>query len=101
MSDVYAIFGTLLALGIAFPGMLTAFWLLFPAIVEKTETRIESAPWKSFWFGIGAAIAIGIPVVVLMNLSLGILQFIGFLPDTIMKRKPPCPRRTSELVLSS
>ena len=79
MSDVYAVFGTLLALGIAFPGMLTAFWLLFPATVERTELRIESAPWKSFWFGISAAIAIGIPVVVLMNLSLGILQFIGFL----------------------
>ena len=79
MSDVYAVFGSLLALGIAFPGMRTAFWLLFPATVERTELRIESAPWKSFRFGIGAAIAIGIPVVVLMNLSLGILQFIGFL----------------------
>ena len=79
MSDVYAIFGTLLALGIAFPGMLTAFWLLFPAIVEKTETRIESAPWKSFWLGIGAAIGVGVPVVVLFNLPLGGLQFLGFM----------------------
>ncbi len=79
MSDVYAVFGTLLALGIAFPGMLTAFWLLFPDMVERTEMRVESAPWKSFWLGLGSAIGIGIPVIVLMNLSLGILQFVGFL----------------------
>ena len=31
MSDVSAIFGTLLLIGIAFPGMLTAWWTLFPA----------------------------------------------------------------------
>jgi len=79
MSDVYAVFGTLLALGIAFPGMLTAFWLLFPAIVERAEVRIESAPWKSFWLGLGSAIAIGVPVVVLFNLPLGGLQFLGFM----------------------
>lgn len=79
ISDVYAVFGTLLALGIAFPGMLAAFWLLFPATVEKTELRIKFAPWKSFWLGIGAAIGIGLPVVVMFNLPLGGLQFLGFM----------------------
>jgi len=79
MSDVYAVFGTLLALGIAFPGMLTAFWLLFPAAVERSEMRIEAAPWKSFWLGIGFAIGIGIPVGILINVPVGVLQFLGFM----------------------
>ncbi len=41
MADVYAIFGTLLALGIAFPGMLTAWWLLFPRTVEGAQQRLS------------------------------------------------------------
>ena len=39
MADVYAVFGTLLALGIAFPGLLTGGWLLLSLIHISEPTR--------------------------------------------------------------
>ena len=51
MADVYAVFGTLLALGIAFPGLLTATWLLFPGAVGRATLRVSATPARSFFFG--------------------------------------------------
>lgn len=49
MADVNAVFGTLLALGIVYPGMLIAWSLIFPSFVGKASARIESTPWLSAW----------------------------------------------------
>jgi hypothetical protein len=67
----------LLALGIVFPGMLAAWWLLFPNKVELAGKRIESTPWKSFGLGILGAVGIAIPVFVLFALPLPFAKFMG------------------------
>ena len=77
MADVYTVFGTLLAVGIAFPGMLMAWWLLFPATVERAAERVESTPWRCFGLGIPAAIAVFIPFMVLFSIPVAFSKFIG------------------------
>jgi hypothetical protein len=77
MADVYAVFGTLLALGIIFPGMLTAWWLLFPAWVGRAESRLSKTPGRSFGFGLLGAIMVAIPVVILLALPFGPAKFLG------------------------
>ena len=77
MADVYAVFGTLLALGIAFPGMLTAFWLLFPRRVALAQTRVTQTPWKSFGMGIGAAVIIAIPITILFLIPFPFSKVMG------------------------
>lgn len=79
MTDVYAIFGTLLALGIIFPGMLTAWWLLFPNRVELAHQRLEATPWRSFFAGVGAAVAAAISISILFAIPLPFASFLGAL----------------------
>lgn len=78
MSDVMAIFGILLFLGIVFPGMLTTWWLLFPKVVERAKIRLGHTPWKSFWFGVVLTICISIPIIILISLPYGPAQFAGW-----------------------
>ena len=78
MADISAIFGILLLLGILFPGMLTAYWLLFPSPVERARARLESAPWSTFWVGLGITIALVIPIIILVALPYGPAKFLGF-----------------------
>jgi hypothetical protein len=77
MADVYAVFGTLLALGIAFPGMLTAWWLLFAGAVERAQKRLEATPGRCFGLGLGVAILLAIPISILLALSVGPANFLG------------------------
>lgn len=74
MADISAIFGSLLIFGIAFPGLLTAWWLLFPATVERAQTRLDQTPWQCFWFG-GILTA---AVVILLVLPFGPAKFLGW-----------------------
>lgn len=78
MADISAIFGSLLIFGIAFPGLLTAWWLLFPATVERAQTRLDQTPWQCFWFGGILTAAAVIPIVVLLILPFGPAQFLGW-----------------------
>ena len=74
MADLIAIFGILLALGIVFPGLLTACWLLFPATVERARRRLDSTPWRCFWLGVLIALIMLIPITILMSVPvLGVL----------------------------
>ncbi len=77
MADVYAIFGTLLALGIAFPGMLAAWWLLFPGTVEMASARVARTPWKTFGLGLVSSGLALLPVFVLFALSAPFTRFLG------------------------
>lgn len=78
MADISAIFGSLLIFGIAFPGLLTAWWLLFPATVERAQTRLEQTPWQCFWFGGIITAAVVIPTVILLVLPFGPAKFLGW-----------------------
>lgn len=77
MADVYAVFGTLLALGIIFPGMLIAWWLMFPGFVSKASSRVERTPWRCLGLGIALAIPIGFTAAILFAIALGPANFLG------------------------
>ncbi len=79
MADVAAIFGSLLLLGIAFPGMLSACYLFLPRQVEKAHLRVARTPWKSFWMGVAVSIGVTIPIGILLALPAGAAKFLGFL----------------------
>jgi hypothetical protein len=77
MADVQAVFGTLLALGIAFPGMLTAWWLLFPTHIERAGDRLENNPWRCLGIGTVALIPLVLVVSFFSALPLGLARFLG------------------------
>ena len=79
MADISAIFFILLIISIAFPAMLTAWWLLFPALITRAQTRIEKSLARSFWLGIVIVIALTIPIVILLALPFGPAKFIGWI----------------------
>ncbi|MCC7119048.1 MAG: hypothetical protein IT310_11025 [Anaerolineales bacterium] len=79
MADISAIFFILLILGIAFPAMLTAWWLLFPNLIQRAQTCVEKTPLGAFWLGIILIIGVAIPVVILLALPFGPAKFIGWM----------------------
>src|SRR5574341_353398 len=78
MADISAFFGILLFIGIAFPGLLTALYLLFPATVERARLRLDRSPWLCFFVGGLLTALFALPVVVLFALGNGVTQFMGW-----------------------
>jgi hypothetical protein len=78
MADISAVFGILLFLGIAFPGFLTALYLLFPATVERARLRLDRTPWLCFFIGGLLTAVFAIPIVILFALGNGVTQFLGW-----------------------
>jgi hypothetical protein len=79
MADISAIFFILLILGVAFPAMLTAWWLLFPSVVTRSQVRVERTLTRTFWMGLIIVIALGIPIVILLALPFGPAKFLGWI----------------------
>lgn len=79
MADISAFFFILLILGVAFPAMLTAWWLLFPSIVSRAQARVEKTPWRTFWMGFVIIIAVTTPIIILLALPFGPAKFIGWI----------------------
>jgi len=79
MADISAIFFILLIIGIAFPAMLTAWWLLFPALIIRAQTRIEKSLAQSFWLGLVIVIALTVPIVILLALPFGPAKLLGWI----------------------
>ncbi|MFQ5942544.1 MAG: hypothetical protein ACE5JF_03215 [Anaerolineales bacterium] len=77
MADVYAVFGTLVALGIIFPGMLFAWSLIFPGSVGKASSRIESTPGRCIALGIALVVPIGFTAAILFAIAAGPANFLG------------------------
>lgn len=84
MADISAVFGILISLGIGFPGMLAALWLLFPATIERARLRLESTPWQCFWLGGVITAVVVIPIVVLLALPFGPAKFMGWTLITLV-----------------
>ena len=74
MRDVYAVFGTLLAFGIAFPGWMFAWWLLFPKWVNSAETHLTTKPIRCLIRGTVTLLLIGIPTLLLATVPLPFAQ---------------------------
>lgn len=79
MADISAIFFILLIIGIAFPAMLTAWWLLFPTLISRAQTRVERTPWGTFWMGLIVTIAVVAPIIILFALPFGPAKFFGWI----------------------
>ncbi len=77
MADVFAVFGTLLALGIALPGLLLTWRLLFPNVVARAQQRLERTPWQCFFVGSGFLVIYLTPTIIFFNLPWGGFQAIG------------------------
>ena len=77
MADVFAVFGTLLALGIALPGLLLTWRLLMPKVVIRAQQRLGQTPWKCFFIGGVGLVAYLIPVIILISLPWGVFKAIG------------------------
>lgn len=71
MADISAIFFILLILGVAYPAMLAAWWLLFPKLIQRAQTRVEKSLGATFWLGLVVVIALVIPITILMALPIG------------------------------
>lgn len=79
MADISAIFFILLILGVAFPAMLAAWWLLFPKLIQRAQTRVEKSLGATFWLGVIVVIALIIPIIILMALPIGPAQSLGWI----------------------
>lgn len=84
MADITAIFFILIIIGIAYPALLTAWWLLFPSTVERARLRIERTPMQSFWLGCVVLIAFLLPILILLNMPSGFLKFLGWIFIAVM-----------------
>jgi hypothetical protein len=78
MADISAIFGVLMITGIAFPGLLTTWWLLFPATVQRAQARLDQTPWRCFWLGGILFAVLIIPTAVLLSLPFDPAKFFGW-----------------------
>jgi hypothetical protein len=79
MADISAVFFILLILGIAFPSMLTTWWLLFPSLITRAQARVDKTLAKTFWLGLVIVIALTIPIVILLALPFGPAKFFGWI----------------------
>jgi hypothetical protein len=79
MADISAIFFILVIVGIAFPAMLTAWWLLFPALVARSQVRVEKTLTRTFWLGLIMVIVLAIPIIILLALPFGPAKFGGWI----------------------
>lgn len=79
MADMTAIFFVLLILGTAVPATFVGWWLLFPNLVRRAQTRLEATPWKTFWLGVAVFIALLIPIVIFLALPFGPAKFLGWM----------------------
>ena len=79
MADISAIFFILLILGVAYPALLTAWWLLFPSVVARAQTRVEKTLTGTFWLGLVIVIVLAIPILILLALPIGPAKLIGWI----------------------
>ena len=78
MSDILAIFGILIVLGLTYPGMLTTWRMLFPGVVLRSCLRLSSSPWKCFAFGWIVAVSFATPALILIALPFGPAKLVGW-----------------------
>lgn len=79
MADMYAIFGSLIVLGVSYPALLAVWWLLFPDRVEKTRLRITETPRRSLGLGALTVLAAAVPGVVLFALPSQLSQILAWI----------------------
>ncbi|MEE8469824.1 MAG: hypothetical protein V3S51_00665 [Dehalococcoidia bacterium] len=79
MAEVLALFCALLGLEIVFSGLLMAWWLRFPAAVERARLRLDRTPWQCFGLGCVTVFISLPPIVTLLILPLEQARIVGCL----------------------
>ena len=79
MADISAIFFILLIFSIAFPCMLAAWWLLFPSLIVRAQTRVEKTLSRTFWMGFVILVIVTIPIIILIAMPFGPAKFLGWI----------------------
>jgi len=77
LGDVTTVFAILIALGVVFPGLLLAWSLLLPGMIERARERVSRTPGRSFVFGLLVLFIVGVPIAILNRLS-GPFQFFAY-----------------------
>lgn len=79
MADMTAILFVLLILGTAVPATFVGWWLLFPNIIHRAQSRLEQTPWKTFGMGLLVLVVLFIPIFILLALPFGPAKFLGWI----------------------
>ena len=79
MSESLSALGGLIVLGLSYPGLLTAAWLLFPERVEKARVKITDKPGRYLWIGVLSALAAAVPGAFLFLIPIGLAQVLGWI----------------------
>lgn len=77
IGDVTTVFAILAALGIVFPGLLLAWFLLIPDMVERSRERVSQTPWKTLLLGLLVLFVVSVPFAIL-NAMAGPFQFVAY-----------------------
>lgn len=79
MSDILAVFGILLILGVAYPGLLLMNWLALPTLTGRAREQVARHPVRSFWSGLGFSLLLVLPVVIFLSLPSGLSKGMGWI----------------------
>lgn len=79
LGDVLLFFGILLALGIALPGLLLAWTLLFPATIERARHHIQTTPWRCGAVGLAWLLVGSLVIAILLGAPSGVTKLLGWL----------------------
>lgn len=83
IGDVTTVFAILAALGVVFPGLLLAWSLLLPGMVERSRERISRTPWKALLLGVIVLLMASVPFGVLSALA-GPFQLVAYVGAFIL-----------------
>ena len=78
MADLTAFLSILVLLGLSYPCMLAAGWVLFPAAVGRAQLRLVHTPLRCFWLGLAGAVLTAIPVLILTGAAAGPFKLLGW-----------------------
>ena len=78
MADLTAFLSILVLLGLSYPCMLAAGWVLFPSTVERARLRLEHTPLRCFWLGAAGTALAAVPILGLNSLPAGPAKLLAW-----------------------
>ncbi len=79
MANILAFLGVLTIVAFGYPALLSLFWLLTPAAVERARQRLERGVRANVWRGLWLSAPLGAISAALIALPAGLAQLLGWL----------------------
>ena len=79
MADVYTVALSILGIWITGPGLMLALNAVLPVRTERAYRHLSSAPWRSFFTGLGITIVVTVFALVMANIRAGIASGVSVL----------------------